>query len=305
VASATAASAAVRLDTGSDTRLLLDLRRRLDRLEPLDDVGFRHRHHVLSRDVVVDGDLHAIDRQIAHVSQEARTREPLPRRCWMVLDLAGRPDRLAGHGPCESSGQPVAAGGWGWCFRRRGTPRLAAACLEPPPFECCCRLRHEPSAGAAGDVGPLSASGRRACAVTGVAASLADRVHSAAIHLLRRLRRTDPLTGVHPAQLSVLSVLMGGPRTLGDLAAAEQVQPPTMSRLIRDMEAAGLVARRRDDADGRVVWIGWTSAGEAVLRRGRELRIAALRNQIDALPPADQQALLAGLEVIERVVRAL
>ena len=137
------------------------------------------------------------------------------------------------------------------------------------------------------------------------AGSLADRVHSAAIHLLRRLRRTDPLTGVNPAELSVLSVLMGGPRTIGDLAAVEQVQPPTMSRLIRGMQAAGLVGRRRDDADGRVVWIEWTAAGEGVLRRGRELRIAALRDQIEALPVADRRVLMAGLEVIERVVQGL
>ncbi|HLZ26533.1 MAG TPA: MarR family winged helix-turn-helix transcriptional regulator [Chloroflexota bacterium] len=137
------------------------------------------------------------------------------------------------------------------------------------------------------------------------AASLADRVHSAAIHLLRRLRRTDPLTGVHPAQLSVLSVLLGGPRTIGDLAAIQQVQPPTMSRLIRAMEAAGLVCRTRDDLDGRVVWIQWTPDGERVLGRGRELRIAALRDQVDALPAADRQALRAGLEVLERLVQGL
>ena len=137
------------------------------------------------------------------------------------------------------------------------------------------------------------------------AASVADRVHSAAIHLLRRLRRTDPLTGVNPAQLSVLSVLMGGPRTIGDLAAAEQVQPPTMSRLVRDMQAAGLVARTRDDADGRLVWVQWTPAGERVLRRGQALRIATLRKEVDALSAADRRALEAGLNVIERLVAGL
>jgi DNA-binding MarR family transcriptional regulator len=123
-----------------------------------------------------------------------------------------------------------------------------------------------PSFEVARDFEALSTSGHGVGAVTVVAADLADRVHSASIHLLRRLRRTDPLTGVNPAQLSVLSVLMGGPRTIGDLAATEQVQPPTMSRLIREMEAAGLVARRRDAVDGRVVWISWTSEGEAALR---------------------------------------
>ncbi len=138
-----------------------------------------------------------------------------------------------------------------------------------------------------------------------VEANLADRLHSAAVHLLRRLRRTDPLTGVSSAQLSVLSVLMGGPRTVGELAAAEQVQPPTMSRLIREMEAAGLVSRTRDRSDGRVVWIGWTEAGEQVLGRGRELRIAALKAQVEALPAGDRAKMEAGLEVIDRLIAGL
>jgi DNA-binding MarR family transcriptional regulator len=137
------------------------------------------------------------------------------------------------------------------------------------------------------------------------AASLAERVHSAAIHLLRRLRRTDPLTGVNPAQLSVLSVLMGGPRTIGELAAIEQVQPPTMSRLIREMEAAQLVLRTRDDEDKRVVWIAWTADGQRVLLRGRDLRVATLRAHIDALPVDERRVLVAGLGVLERLIGGL
>jgi DNA-binding MarR family transcriptional regulator len=88
--------------------------------------------------------------------------------------------------------------------------------------------------------------------------------------LLRRLRRTDPLTGVSAAQLSALSVLMGGPRTLGELAAAEQVQPPTMSRLVRELERAGLVTRTRDATDARVLWVAWTDEGRRVLQQGRD-----------------------------------
>jgi DNA-binding MarR family transcriptional regulator len=133
----------------------------------------------------------------------------------------------------------------------------------------------------------------------------ADRLHSAAIHLLRRLRRTDPLTGISAAQLSVLSVLLGGRRTIGELATAEQVQPPTMSRLVREMESAGLVARARDQDDGRVVWISSTAAGAQLLAQGRELRVATLARQIAALPPADRAALLAGLDVLERVLGSL
>jgi DNA-binding MarR family transcriptional regulator len=145
----------------------------------------------------------------------------------------------------------------------------------------------------------------RSVAAADEAVSLADRLHSAAIHLLRRLRRTDPLTGVSAAQLSALSVLMGGPRTIGELAAAEEVQPPTMSRLIRELEQAGLVSRRRDPDDGRVVWIEWTKNGKDVLTRGRELRIATLARQIGALPEAERRSLAAGLAVVDRLLEGL
>jgi DNA-binding MarR family transcriptional regulator len=134
---------------------------------------------------------------------------------------------------------------------------------------------------------------------------LADRLHSEAIHLLRRLRRTDPMTGVSAAQLSVLSVLMAGPRTIGELAAAEQVQPPTMSRLIRQMEHDGLVQRQRDDQDQRVVWIAWTAAGQEVLTRGRELRVSALARAIAALTPAERKRLAAGMQVVDSLLHSL
>jgi DNA-binding MarR family transcriptional regulator len=137
------------------------------------------------------------------------------------------------------------------------------------------------------------------------AAALADRLHSAAIHLLRRLRRTDPMTGVSAAQLSALSVLLGGPRTIGELAAAEQVQAPTMSRLIRQMESQGLVHRERDDRDQRIVWIRSTDAGARILASGRELRVAALAREIDALTAAERRALVRGLAVLDKLVDRL
>jgi len=137
------------------------------------------------------------------------------------------------------------------------------------------------------------------------AASLADRVHSAAIHLLRRLRRTDPQTGVSAAQLSALSVLMGGARTIGELAAIEQVRPPTISRVVRELEAAGLATRRRDPDDGRVVWIEWTAEGERVLQQGRELRVVTLARAIDALPATEQRTLADALAVLERLLGGL
>ena len=80
--------------------------------------------------------------------------------------------------------------------------------------------------------------------------ALADRLHSAAIRLLRRLRAEDAASGVSAPRLSALSVLVfAGPRTLGELAAAEQVRPPTMTRLVTALEAQGLLARTGDPAD--------------------------------------------------------
>lgn len=118
------------------------------------------------------------------------------------------------------------------------------------------------------------------------------------------MRRSDPLTGVPAAQLSALSVLMSGPRTLGELAAAEQVRPPTMTRLVQEMERAGLVRRQADAADARVVRVRWTTKGERVLRRGRELRIAALDARLRTLPAAEIALLERAVAILERVVRA-
>ena len=112
---------------------------------------------------------------------------------------------------------------------------------------------------------------------------VADRLHSAAIHLLRRARRTDPLTGVSPAQLSALSVLMSGPKTLGDLAAAEQVRPPTMSRLVTEMERAGVARKVTDRVDARVIRVHATPKGLRALSRGRAMRIEAIEQLMSEL----------------------
>jgi DNA-binding MarR family transcriptional regulator len=124
---------------------------------------------------------------------------------------------------------------------------------------------------------------------------VADRLHSAAVHLLRRARRTDPLTGVSPAQLSALSVLMSGPKTLGDLAAAEQVRPPTMSRLVSEMERAGVARKTTDRDDARVIRVHATPKGLRALSRGRSMRIEAIERLLRELDPAD-------LATVERAV---
>ena len=132
---------------------------------------------------------------------------------------------------------------------------------------------------------------------------LADRLHSAAIHLLRRARRSDPLTGATPAQLSALSVLMSGPKTLGDLAAAEQVRAPTISRLAAEMERIGLIRRREDPSDGRVVHVEMTAKGRRVLGTGRELRITAIEGRVRRLVPPEVATLEKAVDIIEGMLR--
>jgi DNA-binding MarR family transcriptional regulator len=131
---------------------------------------------------------------------------------------------------------------------------------------------------------------------------VADRLHSAAIHLLRRARRTDPLTGVSPAQLSALSVLMSGPKTLGELAAAEQVRPPTMSRLASEMERAGVARKVTDRGDARVVRVHATAKGRRALSRGRSMRIAAIERLIGELDADELANLERAVGTIERLL---
>ncbi len=132
---------------------------------------------------------------------------------------------------------------------------------------------------------------------------LADRLHSAAIHLLRRARRGDPLTGATPAQLSALSVLMSGPKTLGDLAAAEQVRAPTISRLAAEMVRIGLIRRRDDPGDGRVVRVEMTAKGRRVLDQGRELRIADVEGRVRRLDRSEVDTLEKAVSILEGMLR--
>ena len=133
---------------------------------------------------------------------------------------------------------------------------------------------------------------------------IADRLHSAAIHLLRRLRRTDETTGLSAPKHSALSVVVhAGPIALGDLAAAEQVRPPTITRVVHDLEKAGLVKRLVDADDRRVMRIKATAAGRRVLKAGRNQRVTLLVEWLDALPNAEYSALKEAVAILEKLGR--
>lgn len=128
----------------------------------------------------------------------------------------------------------------------------------------------------------------------------ADRIHSAAIRVLRFVRREDAAAGLPPAQLSALSVLVfAGPQSLASLAAAEQVKPPTMSQLVAQMNRKGLVTRM--PLDRRSIRICATDKGRRLMEAGRKRRLAKLTQALSHLPTA-KLALLR--EAADLVVKA-
>ena len=132
---------------------------------------------------------------------------------------------------------------------------------------------------------------------------LADQLHSAAIHLLRHLRREDDSIGISAPRLSALSVVVfAGPLTLGQLAAAEQVKPPTMTRIVTGLEKAGLVNRREDAKDGRLTQIHATKKGRMVLAAGRAKRVETLAAAVRALDRNTRLNLESGLRAVQEVV---
>jgi DNA-binding MarR family transcriptional regulator len=138
------------------------------------------------------------------------------------------------------------------------------------------------------------------------AARTADRLHSVAIQLLRRLRREDAASGLTGPRASALSVVVfGGPLSLGELAAAEQVKPPTMTRLVDALERQKLVVREASPNDARVIMVRATARGIALLQQGRARRIARLQVALQSLPPTELAALADGTEILGRLVSDL
>ena len=132
----------------------------------------------------------------------------------------------------------------------------------------------------------------------------ADRLYSAAIHLLRRLRIRDREVGVGPAQLSALSVLVfGGPKSLAELAEAEQVKAPTMSRIVASLLQAKLVRKSTDKQDRRAVVIQATEKGIRIMQEGRRRRVEALAAAVRGLAEKEIVHLLEAAQVMEQLGR--
>jgi DNA-binding MarR family transcriptional regulator len=124
-----------------------------------------------------------------------------------------------------------------------------------------------------------------------------------AINRLHRLLRQESLAGLSPAQASALGAVnrLGSP-TLGELAAVEQVQPPTMTRIVASLAEAGMVTRSTDATDRRSARVRITPAGKRALERIRTLKNAFLTRRLAELSPEEQAGAADLVDLLERLV---
>jgi DNA-binding MarR family transcriptional regulator len=129
---------------------------------------------------------------------------------------------------------------------------------------------------------------------------VADRLHSAAIHLLRRAAEEDRAAGVSRARLSALSVVVfRGPLTLGELASAEGVRSATMTGIVNGLEREGLVRRTPHGTDRRAVQIEATAAGRRLLERARARRLELVASRLGDLSEAELDVLSCAAALLE------
>jgi DNA-binding MarR family transcriptional regulator len=129
---------------------------------------------------------------------------------------------------------------------------------------------------------------------------VADLLHSAAIHLLRRASEQDRAANITRARLSALSVVVvRGPVTLGDLAQAEGVRSATMTGIVDGLEADRFVRRRQDDSDRRAIRVEATAKGGRLLERARAQRIELVASKLGDLTHDELDLLWRAAELLE------
>jgi DNA-binding MarR family transcriptional regulator len=129
---------------------------------------------------------------------------------------------------------------------------------------------------------------------------VANTLHSAAIHLLRRVRDVDRQAPMSPERLSVLSVLVfAGPKSVSALADAEGVSRPAISRMLNGLEDSGLVTRERAPSDRRSVHVKATVRGRRLMQKARKNRVELLAEGLAHLDPAELTSLEHAAAVLE------
>jgi DNA-binding MarR family transcriptional regulator len=127
----------------------------------------------------------------------------------------------------------------------------------------------------------------------------ANRLHSTALRLLRYARTADAGMDLDGPRASLLSVLVfGGPQPVTRLAAAEQVSPPAITKLVTALERDGLASRERSPGDRRVVLVTATDRGRALIEDGRAARVRAVAALLDGLSPAELATLRRAADLV-------
>jgi DNA-binding MarR family transcriptional regulator len=132
--------------------------------------------------------------------------------------------------------------------------------------------------------------------------SNSERLYFFIRHIGRRLRDIDVAQGTSPARISALAHLVfHGVDNVGAMADHERVSRPAMTRLVRDMERAGLVKRRSDKHDGRATLVEVTDKGRAAAHRARDEKVALIAKHVERLDRETARAVALALDVFERI----
>lgn len=129
-----------------------------------------------------------------------------------------------------------------------------------------------------------------------------DRLRVAVLRLARRIR-TRSAGGITPSQLFALGTIVRHERlTIGQIAELEHVQPPSASKIVAALEAAGLVARSVSPDDRRCTHIVATDAGRDHIEQVRATGRGWIIEQLATLDRADVAALERALPALERLL---
>ena len=135
-------------------------------------------------------------------------------------------------------------------------------------------------------------------------AALATTLRDGIVRLNRRLRQVRPLGDVTQSQLSALTSLeLAGALTPRELAEAERVQPPTLTKIVAKLEQLGLVQRTPHPTDGRQVVLSATDAGREVFTEHRRARDEWLTNRLAGLTAEEQATLNAAADILTRLAK--
>lgn len=138
--------------------------------------------------------------------------------------------------------------------------------------------------------------------IKNTAVEVANRLNSLSIHLLRRTRQATAGDEITSSRVSLLSVVVfGGPKTVSELARAESVSVPAVTRMLDAMEKDGLVHREQSEDDRRTVRVLPTEDGIRVMEAARARRVQHIADELSHLSQEELEVLLKATELLERV----